>query len=91
MSNITRMVGKEVAAPTTVGTAVSVSEARLVRVYNGAGSSTFVAVSTHRSDIVGYGSITVPDGAVEYIEKDYTDVLWAGDANVKFSKVGFTH
>ena len=91
MSNVTRMIGKEEAAVTTVGSARSVGEARLVRVYNGHSSAVFVAVSTHRSDIVGYGSITVPAGEIEYIDKDYKDVLWAGNTSVKFAKVGFTN
>ena len=91
MSNFTRMIEKEVAATTVVGTASSVNHARLVRVYNGHSAAVFVAVSTSTADVVGYGSITVPPATVEFIDKDYKDVMWAGNTAVKFAKVGFTN
>jgi hypothetical protein len=89
--SFTRMIGKEIAATTVVSTASSVGHARLVRVYNGHSAAVFVAVSTSTADVVGYGSITVAPATVEFVDKDYKDVMWAGHAAVKFAKVGFTN
>jgi len=38
----------------------------------------------------GIGSMTMPTGTVEYIEKKHKDMILAGSTDVKATKVGFT-
>ena len=81
--------GAEAALPTTTGTAVSFTEATVVRLVNTDTSAHLVTVVEVRSgDTVG--SFTMPAGTVEYLKKNPTQCVFAADAAVKGAKVGFT-
>ena len=86
----TNVLSAEIALPTTTGTATSFSEARVVRLVNTDSSANFVSVVETRSG-TGIGSFTMPATSVEFLEKEYTQCVFASNAAIKGSKVGFTH
>ena len=81
--------GAEAACPTTTGTATSFSEATVVRLVNTHSGNHLVTVVETQSGTV-IGSFTMPTGAVEYLEKNPTQCVFAANAGVVGSKVGFT-
>ena len=91
---ITKVLGVESSLPTTTGTATSFSEARRVRLVNTSGATRLITVVETQSGTV-VGSFTLPptstgaEGAIEVIEKEYTECVFASGANVKGVKVGF--
>ena len=90
MSHRTLILGVEAALPTTTGTATSVTEASVVRLINTDSSAHMVhVVETQSGSTVG--TFTMPAGSVEFLEKQYTYCIFAGDAAVRGAKVGFTN
>ena len=81
--------GAEAACPTTTGAATSFSEATVVRLVNSHSSAHLVTVVETQSGTV-VGSFTMPAGTVEYLEKNPTQCVFAANAGVLGSKVGFT-
>ena len=80
-----RVLGSEVALPSTSGAATSFSEASVVRIVN---ASTQVA-TLHQKD--GY-SITMPAKEIIFLEKPNTDLVYGNTGNnLRGVKVGFTH
>tara|TARA_Y100000296_G_scaffold29714_1_gene34684 strand:+ start:57 stop:317 length:261 start_codon:yes stop_codon:yes gene_type:complete len=77
----------EAAAPTGSGTATNVSSATLVRAVNSGTTARLVTVEA--SGGTDYGTFTMPGGTVEYIEKDPTDKIFAGHAEILLAAVGF--
>ena len=86
----TLVLGAEAACPTTTGAATSFSEASAVRLVNTDSSAHVVSVVETQSG-TGIGSFTMPASAVETLEKEYTHCVFASNAAVKGSKVGFTN
>ena len=81
--------GAEAACPTTTGTATSFSEATVIRLVNThSGNHLVTVVETQSGSVVG--SFTLPTGAVEYLEKNPTQCVFAANAGVLGAKVGFT-
>jgi len=81
--------GAEAACPTTTGTATSFSQATVVRLVNThSGNHLVTVVETRSGDVIG--SYTLPTGSVEYLEKNPTQCVFAANAGVLGSKVGFT-
>ena len=91
MANITYIKGQEIALPTTTGTATSFEQARMVRLVNLDGSSQHTVYVVETQSGTGIGSFTMPAGSVEYLRKEYTQCVFASNAAVKGSKVGFTN
>ena len=90
MAESIHILGNEEYVPKTTGAASSFSEARLVRLINdGVGISTVFVVETQSG--TGIGSFTMPATSVEFLEKEYAHCVFATNAAVKGSKVGFTH
>lgn len=85
----TLLLGAEAALPTTVGAASSFSQATVVRLYNSSASTAHL-VTLLNSEYQGIGSMTIPAGTTEFIEKNHGDLLLAANAEVKGAKVGFT-
>ena len=89
----TLVLGAEAACPTTTGAATSFSEASAVRLVNTDSSAHLVTVVPTQgatgADIIG--SFTLPASAVETLEKDYSYCVFAANAAVKGSIVGFTN
>ena len=86
----TNVLSAEIALPTTTGTATSFTQASVVRLVNTDSSAHVVSVVETQSG-TGIGSFTMPAGSVEFLEKTYTHCVFATNAAVKGSKVGFTH
>ena len=85
----TLILGAEIACPTTTGTATSFTEASAVRLVNTDSNDHVVSVVETQSG-TGIGSFTMPATSVEVLEKGYTQCVFASNAAVKGSKVGFT-
>ena len=90
MSHRTLVVGIETSLPTTTGTATSFTEASVVRLINNDSSAHLVTVVETQSGST-VGSFSMPGGSVEFLEKQYAYCVWAADANVRGTKVGFTN
>ena len=85
----TLLVGAEIACPTSVGTATSFGGATVVRLVNTDTQARKVTLLEEQSG-AGIGSMTMPAGSVEYLEKKSTEVVLAADAKVLGTKVGYT-
>ena len=90
MPSNTNILAAEIALPTTTGAATSFSEARVVRLVNTDSSAHVVSVVETQSG-TGIGSFTMPATSVEFLEKEYAHCVFASNAAIKGSKVGFTH
>ena len=82
--------GTQITVPNSVGAATSFSEASVVRLVNTDSSAHVVSVVETQSG-TGIGSFTMPATSVEFLEKEYAHCVFASNAAVKGSKVGFTH
>ena len=85
----TLLKGDEITLPTTAGAGTSFSEATVVRLYNSDTSSHVVTVQETAGG-TGVGSMTLPGGHVEYLEKNPAYTVFADSATVLGAKVGFT-
>ena len=54
-------------------------------------SSAHVVTVVETQGGTGIGSFTMPATSVEFLEKEYSHCVFATNAAVKGSKVGFTH
>ena len=82
------VLGPQTNCPTSVGTASSFSAATVVRLYNSNAAAQLITILDENYQ--GIGSMTMPTGTVEYIEKKHKDMILAGSSDVKATKVGFT-
>ena len=89
MSHRTLVLGTEAGLPTTTGTATSFTEASVVRLINNDTSAHLVTVVETQSGST-VGSFTMPGGSVEFLEKQYAYCVFAANANIRGTKVGFT-
>ena len=86
----TLLLGEELALPTTTGTATSFTQASSVRLVNtDPGAAHTVTVVQEQSGNV-IGSMTMPGGSVETLEKQYSHCIYSSNALIKGAKVGFT-
>ena len=90
---ITKVLGAEIALPTTTGTATSFSEARRVRLINLSGANRVITIVETQSGGV-IGSFTMApfiagggDGDI-VIEKEYTQCVFANATGVRGVSVG---
>lgn len=81
MSRIIKLQSSEIA----LTTANTVSEGKLVRIYNDQSSPVLI---THTDASGTVGTFTIASKGVEVIEKDYTDNL-AANAEVLATSIGF--
>ena len=85
----TLLLGGEDALPTTTGTATSFSEASAVRLVNNSSTAyAVVVVETQGGTVIG--SMTMPGNSVEILQKQYAHCVYATNASIRGSKVGFT-
>ena len=85
------ILNHETYLPVTTGTATSVSEARVVRLFNNSTDARVVSIVETQGG-TGIGSFTLPGKSVEILEKEYTHCIFASDTNSVFAtKVGFTN
>jgi len=83
-----RPVSTEIAAPTTSGTAVTVSDAHVVRVTNTASSSPYLVSMVDENDNV-VSTVTVLGSEVLLIDKPKSWKMFAANAAVKFVSVTY--
>ena len=79
---------KVLSAETNLGSATSVNNSSVLRVFNSDSSNTMTVTRKTASGST-VGSFTIPSGKVTYCEKDYTDTI-EGGANLKVSQVAFS-
>jgi len=82
----------EIACPTSAGAGTSFTNATLVRLVNTAASGTNHVVTLQESaGGTGVGTFTIPGQGVEYLEKEPTWTVFASNAAILGTKVGFTN
>ena len=86
----TLILGAEAACPTTTGTATSFSEASAVRLVNTDSSAHLVTVVETQGGTV-VGSFTLMRSESVLVEKQSGHFIFAANAAVKGSKVGYTN
>ena len=86
----TKILGGEIALPTTTGAATSFTSATVVRLVNTDSSSHVISVVETQSGSA-IGSMTMPAGSVEQIVKVASHCVFADSALVRGTKVGFTN
>lgn len=74
MASNTKLLGSE----TDLTAATTVDDGVLIRLYNS--GSADIVVTQKDSEGTTIGTMTVPGGAVNYIQKEYTDTLEGGAA-----------
>jgi hypothetical protein len=88
MSRIIISAGEKKLA-TGIANSTTVDSARFVRIYNDSGAT--AALFVQDANYSGIGSITVPSGTVETIEKHPEDTIYyIGSATIKVARVGVT-
>jgi hypothetical protein len=87
---ITKPLSIESDLATSSGSGTSISSATCVRLYNGAGAATTIAISAAVGASASY-TFTLASGSVEFVQKLPTDIIWASAASIKATKVGFTN
>ena len=83
--------GAEAALPTSTGTGTSISQARVVRLVNTASGADHLVTVQVSAGGTTVGSLTVMRSSSVVIEKKSSHIVWAADAAVKASAVGFTN
>jgi hypothetical protein len=84
--------GEEAALPTSAGAGTSFSQATLVRLVNTAAVGTnYLVTLQETADGTTVGSFTLLGSTEALVEKDPTFTLFAANAAVKGTKVGFTN
>lgn len=87
----TKLIGDEVALGINQASGITVSNATVVRVHNGAGTTATVSIA--KSTNTGYAdtsTVSIPNDSIEFFEKSSADLIWASASTVRASKVGFT-
>jgi len=92
MANNTLILSDEIVVTAAIGNSTTVNNATVVRVYNDSGAVNVISVTdpTGGNKLSGIGSITVANGAVEFIEKPSSYTVW-GKGAFRAAKVGFTN
>jgi len=80
-----KVKGTEIAAPVTTGAGSNVGNATMVRCYNSGSTARLVTVQL--ADNTAIGTFTLAAGAVEYVDKDNTDEIFAAHAEVLLTSV----
>lgn len=84
--------GEEIALPTSAGAGTSFSEATLVRLVNTAAvGSNYLVTLQETAGGTTIGSFTLMGSTEVLLEKNPTYTLYAANAAVKGTKVGFTN
>lgn len=86
---ITKLIGSEIATPTTAGTATSFNSATCVRLCNHTSLEVLVSIST-AVGAASSSSFTMLKQTVEFLQKSPNDVVYT-DTAIKANKVGFTN
>ena len=88
MVNFYKPKSTEIAAPTTVGSASTVSSARVVRAVNTSASTAYL-VSYYDETFDDSASLTLAPMETVLIPKGAGDKVWAANAAVKLTKITY--
>jgi len=83
-----RPLSAEVASPTTSGTAITVSDANVVRVVNTASSTAYIVTLIDADDNL-VGSMTLVGQEVVFVDKPKGWKLYSANSAVKFTSVSY--
>lgn len=87
--SLLKIISTEVNTATTAGTATSITNAIVVRLYNFTSGIATVGINT----LVGSATtnfFSIPAGGIEYLIKQPTDVIWSNVA-IKANQVAYTN
>ena len=82
-----RPITEEIAAPTTAGGAVTVSDADRVRVVNTGTSAQLLTILDSSDNVLG--SMTLTSGEKVFINKRDGDKLYAASSDVRFTRITY--
>lgn len=82
-----KIKGTETAAPTTTGAGTNLGNATMVRVYNSHATTAHLVTVTTADEASVIGTFTLAAGAVEYVDKNNTDEIFAANAAVLLTSV----
>lgn len=91
MANRIKVLGTEGALPTTTGTATSFTSATAVRLTNTASSADYLVTVVEEQSGSVVGSFTILRQTSEILEKQSSHCVYAANAAVLGTKVGFTN
>jgi hypothetical protein len=80
-----KVKGTETASPTTTGTGTNLGNATMVRVYNSGATARLVTLQV--ADNTAIGTFTLAGGAVEYVDKNNTDEIFAAHAEILLTSI----
>ena len=86
----TLLLGVEAPLPVSSGAATSFTQASSVRLVNTDASNAHVITVVETPGGTVIGSMTMPGGSVETLEKQYSHCIFSDNALVLGAKVGFT-
>lgn len=84
-----QILGAETILSAGIGNSTTVNNATVVRVLNSSGGD--VVLHVQNSSFSGIGSITLPDGTSEQIQKNASDLIHGIGGELKVAQVGFTN
>ena len=84
-----QILGAESVLSVGIANSTTVDKATVVRVLNDSGSD--VVLHVQDSSFSGIGSITLPDGTSEQIQKNASDLIYGIGGALKVAKVGLTN
>ncbi len=80
-----KVVGTEIAAPTSAGAGTNLGNATMVRCYNSGGTDRLITVQLADNTLIG--TFTLKTKEVEYVDKNITDEVFAAHAEILLSSV----
>ena len=80
-----KLKGSQAAAPAS-GSATNLGNATMVRCFNSGSTARLITV-TNADEAAVLGTFTLAGGAVEYVDKNITDEIFAAHADIKISSV----
>ena len=82
-----RLLGAQIAAPTTTGAASTVSSAKVVLVQNISGTTYLVTLE--QTDGTDIGTFNIAPNSSVQLEKAPTDKIFAANASVKLTPIAY--
>tara|TARA_B100000287_G_scaffold295266_1_gene278556 strand:- start:677 stop:946 length:270 start_codon:yes stop_codon:yes gene_type:complete len=87
----TLIKGAQAACGTNAAGASTFGSATVVRLYNSTSTARLVSVIDEVNGSTTIGTFTILGNSVEFVEKKSTEAIFAADATVFGSKVGYTN
>ena len=88
---LTNVKGAQAACGTDAAGSSTFGSATVVRLVNNGGTARLVSVIDSVGGCTTIGTFTMPGNTVEFVEKKSTEAIFAADATVLGSAVGYTN